>query len=123
MTTTVKPRISIPRGSVASEWSFSIGGLMAEDGRVLVQEVSRTRTPGFADARILGVGRDALPTWSLFTDQYPLAVDHDQQGARKESDLGGGAVTRHPFRRATPVAYFSLRHFSRLQTIPRSTRR
>jgi hypothetical protein len=46
-----------------SAWVFSVGGLIAETGDVLIEEISITQTPGFTDARLLGVGTDALRTW------------------------------------------------------------
>jgi hypothetical protein len=55
-----------------SAWVFSVGGLIAETGDVLIEEISITQTPGFTDARLLGVGTDALRTWFLLTDEYTL---------------------------------------------------
>ena len=48
-----------------SAWGFSIGAAIGETGEIWIEEVSITRKPGFADARILACGPDALQTWEF----------------------------------------------------------
>jgi hypothetical protein len=48
-------------------WEMRIGGLRPA-GKVLLEEVSLTRTPAFEDARALSVGAEALATFELLTE-------------------------------------------------------
>jgi hypothetical protein len=52
-------------------WGVSIGYRAADNGAVLPHEVSLTKRPAFADARVLGAGEDALNTWELLTEMAP----------------------------------------------------
>jgi hypothetical protein len=53
-------------------WGMSIGAHLAE-GMVLPYEVSLTRKPALADARVLAVGADALATWEMLTERRIVA--------------------------------------------------
>jgi hypothetical protein len=52
---------------------LSLGALVAEDAG-LPYEVSLTRSPAFEDAKILGVGEQALSTWRMLTERR-IAAD------------------------------------------------
>jgi hypothetical protein len=49
-------------------WGLSLGALVAEHA-VLPYEVSVTGSPAFEDAKILGVGEQALSTWTMLTER------------------------------------------------------
>jgi hypothetical protein len=49
-------------------WGLSLGALVAEDA-AMPFEVSVTRSPAFEDAKILGVGEQAMNTWRMLTER------------------------------------------------------
>jgi hypothetical protein len=53
-------------------WAFSVGALVTDE-IVMPHEISVTRSPAYADARILGVGADAMNVWDLLTEQQIAA--------------------------------------------------
>jgi hypothetical protein len=57
-----------------ASWGMSIGARYTED-MIVPYEVSITQSPGFEDARILGVGPEALSTWELLTGSAVTAND------------------------------------------------
>jgi hypothetical protein len=61
-------------------WGMSLAYGMV-DAVAWPYEVSLTRSPQFADARILGVGPDALRVWDLLTEAP--AMDAQVENSRK----------------------------------------
>jgi hypothetical protein len=55
-------------------WSFSIGARICEDGQLWLEEVSLTRKPAFADARILACGPDAQSTFEFCVEMSAAAA-------------------------------------------------
>jgi hypothetical protein len=55
-------------------WAMSIAVYPAEDMAVPF-ELSLTKRPAFEDAKILGVGDEALEVWSLLTEQRRSIAD------------------------------------------------
>jgi hypothetical protein len=53
-------------------WGMSIGARVLPGEIALPFELSLTTQPGFADARVLGVGPDALRTWQFLIEENEM---------------------------------------------------
>ena len=55
-------------------WGFSVGGWRDPDtGEVVLSEVSLTRRPAYSDARVLGVGPEAVELFAMLTEKRPVS--------------------------------------------------
>jgi hypothetical protein len=57
----------------APVWSFSVGALWDGQDQVILREISLTRTPGFSDAKVLGVGPAAVEMFAMLTEKKPVS--------------------------------------------------
>ena len=54
-------------------WSFSVGALWDGEDQVILREISLTKTPAYPDARVLGVGSDAVELFAMLTEKRPVS--------------------------------------------------
>jgi hypothetical protein len=54
-------------------YGLSLGARVLPGETALPFELSLTLSPGFADARVFGVGAQALATWEMLTEDNALA--------------------------------------------------
>jgi hypothetical protein len=54
-------------------WSFSVGALWDGEDQVILREISLTKSPAYVDARLLAVGKEALETFELLTEERAAA--------------------------------------------------
>ena len=54
-------------------WSFSVGALWDGKDQVILREISLTKTPAYPDARVLGVGSDAVELFAMLTEKRPVS--------------------------------------------------
>jgi hypothetical protein len=55
-------------------WGLSIAGLWDGEDQAIIREISLTRSPAYADARVLGVGREAVQLFDMLTEKRPAAA-------------------------------------------------
>jgi hypothetical protein len=56
------------------DWGLSIAGLWDGEGQAIIQEISLTRRPAYTDARVLGIGAEAVETWNMLTEERAAAA-------------------------------------------------
>jgi hypothetical protein len=54
-------------------WNFSVGALWDGEDQVIIREVSLTKNPGYADARLLAAGEEAIELFGLLTEKRPVS--------------------------------------------------
>jgi hypothetical protein len=54
-------------------WSFSVGALWDGEDQVILREISLTKTPAYPDARVLGVGSEAVELFAMLTEKRPVS--------------------------------------------------
>ena len=50
-------------------WSFSVGAFWDGEDQVILREISLTRRPAYTDARVLGVGSEAVELFAILTEK------------------------------------------------------
>jgi hypothetical protein len=67
-------RMTLQQRYMPPGWGFSVGGWQDPDtGEVVLSEVSLTRRPAYSDARVLGVGPEAVELFAMLTEKRPVS--------------------------------------------------